>query len=178
MIFRILAYLSVAIILIVVGYALYSILTQGLGIIGQNLVTVEFPPPSVSPLYMKPITYLYFASLVLLYTGLELNRERIKRTPSHIISLSKFFCFFVAVVFFFELAYNLVFWGGEIAAGAVLGHLDPDTILNPFPELQHPVNVVFAAKLFTVFLISGVYGFYFLTGIEKSKLPTTAPTVA
>jgi hypothetical protein len=179
------AYFSVAIIFIVVAYTIYSIATQGLGIIGQSLVNVEFPPPSLFPVYLKPITYLYFACLVLLYTGLELNKERISRWPPLAINLSKFFCFFVAIVFFFELAYNLVFWGGEIGAGAILGHLNPDDIANPFPELQHPVNVVFAAKLCAVFLIAGIYGYYFLANIDKSKnsappaaFPAPAPAIS
>jgi hypothetical protein len=168
-IFKIFAIASFVVMAIVLGYAVISSLTQNITIVGQNFVDVEFPPPSISPIYLKPITYLYISSLVFVYTMLELNKEKIRRLPDWVINVSRFFAFLVMVVFFFELAYNLVFWGGEIAAQAVLGHLNPDIIVNPFPELTHPWNVVFASKLWTVFLIAGAYVFYFLGKIQSSK---------
>jgi hypothetical protein len=169
MIFKFFAIASLVVMAIVLGYALISSLTQNITIVGENFVDVEFPPPSISPIYLKPITYLYVASLVFIYTTLELYRERIRNLPDWVVSVSRFFAFMVMVVFFFELAYNLVFWGGEIAAQAVLGHLNPDVIVNPFPELTHPWNVVFASKLWTVFLLAGAYVYYFLGKVQSSK---------
>jgi hypothetical protein len=153
----------------VIAYAVKSSLSQSISIVGENLVDIEFPNPNTSPIYLKPITYLYIASLIFMYTELELNKERIKRLPDWAISSSKFIAFLIAVTFFFELAYNLVYWSGELAAQAVLGHLNPDAIVNYFPEAAHPWNVVFASKLWTVFLITGVYVFYYLSKIQDSR---------
>jgi len=157
------AYLSLAAIVIVLGFAAYSFLTQGIGVVGSSLVEVEFPPPSISPIYAKPITILYASSLVLLYTGLELVGDRVQRLPDGTLHLIKFVAFIMAAVAFYELAYNLIFWSGELAGEAVLGHLNPDTIANPFPDLTHPINVVFATKTAAAVLVAGVYVFYYLS---------------
>lgn len=168
-IFRAVAYSSLAMILVLLVYALYSLLTQGIGVIGSSLVEVELPPPSLSPIYAKPITLLYIGSLLLLYTGLELGRDRVSRLPDGGIQLLKLAAFGVGAVAFFELAYNLVFWTGVLSAQAVLGHLNPDTIANPFPDLTHPINVVFASKTAAAALLGAAYSFYFLSQVQNTK---------
>lgn len=168
-IYQVLAYGSFAVIVAVLGYAAFSIITQDPSVVGATLVNVEFPPPSISPIYMKPITYLYFASLVFMYTALELNKERIRKLPDSAISLVKLAAFVLAATFFFELAYNLVFWGGQIAYQSIIGHLNPDAVINSFPNPKTPWNVVFASKLWTVFLITGTYVFYYMTRVESYR---------
>ena len=91
--------------------AVYSLLTQGIGVIGSSLVDIEFPPSWVSPIHAKPITLLYASSLILLYTTLELSRGRVGRFSDGVIHLLKLAAFGVGAVALFELAYNLVFWG-------------------------------------------------------------------
>jgi hypothetical protein len=166
--FRIVAYASFAMIVVVLGYAVYSLLTQGIGVIGSNLVDLEFPPPSISPVYAKPITILYAASLAFMYAELELIRGRAGRVSFGALRVFKFLAFFAASIAFFELAYNLIFWSAELAAQAVLGHLNPDTIANPFPDLKHPINVVFASKTAAAVLIAGVYVFYYISRIQDA----------
>jgi hypothetical protein len=176
--FRIVAYVSFAMIVAVLSYAVYSLLTQGIGVIGSNLVDVEFPPPSISPIYAKPITILYAASLAFMYAELELIRGRAGRVSFGALRVFKFFAFFAASIAFFELAYNLIFWSGELAAQAVLGHLNPDTIANPFPDLQHPINVVFASKTAAAVLIAGVYIFYYISKIQDTKETLQPPGIS
>lgn len=173
--FRVMAYLSFGVIVIILAYAAFSILTQGIGVVGTNLVDVEFPPPTIFPIYAKPITLLYASSLVFMYAELELIRDRVRRLSGGAVQVYKFAAFFVAGIAFFELAYNLVFWSGEVGAQAVLGHLNPDTIANPFPDLRHPINVVFASKVAAAVLIAGVYIFYYLSKIQDSKMPKSLP---
>jgi hypothetical protein len=115
---------------------------------------------------MKPITYLYFGSLVFMYSELELNKDRIKKLPSLWKTLCKFLGFIVAACFLYEIAYNFVLWGGLIAAGAILGNLNPDVYANQFPHLAEPWNLVFATKLWTVFFIAGLYVFWFFNRLE------------
>jgi hypothetical protein len=164
---RVIAAVSLAVIALIVVYAVITSLTQGVGIIGSNLVNIEFPPPTISPIYFKPITILYIAAALLLYTGLELGKERVRALSSAKKSLIKAFSFIVAVVFLFELAYNFVYWAGQIAAESIRGTLNPDLISNPFPSLQYQINVVFAARLFSIFFIAGFYVFYFMTKLER-----------
>lgn len=167
--FRVVSYGSLAVIVAILVYALVSLLTQGIGVVGSSLVEVEVPPPSIFPIYAKPITLLYFFSLTFMYTELELVRDRALKLPDGAVHFFKFVAFAAAAVAFFELAYNLIFWSGVLAAQAVLGHLSPDTIANPFPDLKHPINVVFASKLAAVVLIAGVYTFYYFSRIQDSR---------
>jgi hypothetical protein len=176
--FRIVAYVSFAIMMAVFGYAVISLLTQGVGIIGSNLVNVEFPPPSIFPIYAKPITILYVATLTFMYAELELMRGRAARISHESLRVYKFLSFFSATIAFFELAYNLIFWSGGIAAQAVLGHLNPDAIANPYPDLLHPINVVFASKIAAVFLIAGVYVFYYISKIEDARDSLSPPVTS
>jgi hypothetical protein len=164
--FRIISYVSFAMILAVVWYAALSSLTQQLSQVGYNLVNVEFPPPNVFPLYLKPITWLYIGALAFLYSELELNKERIRKLSPLARNFSKFLGFLVAVVFFYEICYNFVLWGGEIAAAVVFGNLNPDILANKFPALKEPWNLVFATKLWTVFFIAGLYTFWYFSKIE------------
>jgi hypothetical protein len=166
---RVIATVSLIIILLIVIYALVTSLTEGPGVIGSNLVNIEFPSPSISPIYFKPITIMYMAAALLLYTGLELGKERVRLLSSAKKTLIKAFSFIVAVVFFFELAYNFVYWSGQIAAESIRGTLNPDLISNPFPSMQYQINVVFAARLFAIFLIAGAYVFYFMTKLEREN---------
>ena len=167
--FRVLAYFSFAIMMAVLAYAFVSLITQGIGVIGANLVDVEFPPPSVFPIYAKPITILYAAVLVFMFSELELIRERAARVSDGALRVYKFLAFFSATISFFELAYNLIFWSGGLAAQAILGHLNPDAISNPYPDLIHPINVVFASKIAAVFFIAGIYVFYYISKIQDAR---------
>lgn len=160
----------------VVWYAALSSLTQKLSQVGENLVNIEFPPPSISPVYLKPITYLYIGALLFMYSELELNKDRIRNLPSSVKTLAKFFAFIVAGIFFYELLYNFALWGGDIAAGAILGKLNPDLYANPFPHLTEPWNLVFVTKLWSVFFIAGLYVFWFFNRLEDPITTRNAPT--
>jgi len=165
----IIAYVSFAVMLAVVWYAALTSLTERFDQVGLALVNVEFPPPSISPVYMKPITYLYISSVAFLFSELELNRARISRFPSWAKSLCKFFAFMVAVVFFYELCYNFVLWGGEIAAALVFGQISPDVLANKYPALKEPWNLVFVTKLWSVFFIMGIYSFWYFSRLDARE---------
>jgi hypothetical protein len=159
----------------VIWYAVITSLTQKLSVVGSNLVNVEWPPSSVSRLYLQPMTYLFIASLAFVFSMLELNKDRIKLLPQSVRTLSKLLAFLVAVTFFYEILYNFVLWSGEIAAGAVQGNLKPDYLVNPFPALVVPWNLVFATKLLTVLTVAGVYVFWFFDRLEDRKMARRAP---
>jgi len=176
--FLVLAYVSFATMMAILAYTVFTLVVYGVGVIGSNLVDVEFPPPSMFPVYAKPITILYVAVLVFMYTELELIGDRAQRVSPGALQTYKFFAFFSAAIAFFELAYNLIFWSGGIAAQAVLGHLNPDAIANPYPDLIHPINVVFATKIAAVFLIVGVYVFWYISKIQDAQDSLPSPTAS
>ncbi len=156
-------------ILLILVYAIIDVLVHGLGVIGADLVNVELPPPSISPIYFKPITILYIAGGLLLFSGLEVGKEQLRSFSSAKKTFIRAFAFIVAVVFVFEVGYNFAFWSGQIAAESIRGTLNPDLIANPFPSLVYQFNIVFASKLTTLFMISGIYVFYFMGKLDAEK---------
>ncbi len=177
---RVIAYVSLAVIVIIAAFGVIDALRHPNEGVGSGLVNFEFPSPDVSPVYFKPITILYIAGALFMYSGLELNRGRIASFSPAWKTLIKAFAFIVAAVFAYEVSYNFVFWSGQIAADSIRGTLNPDVIANPFPHLANPVNVVFASRLFALFLICGLYVFYFMTKLEPGKTSgvTTAPSTS
>jgi hypothetical protein len=163
----VIALVSLLVVLVILGYGAAQSITQGPGAIGASFVNVEFPPSNLSPIYFKPITILYIAGGLLLYSGLEVGKARISALSPAKKALIKAFSFIVAVVFVFEVGYNFAYWSGQIAAESVRGTLNPDLIANPFPSLVYDFNIVFASKLTTLFMLSGLYTFYFMTRLES-----------
>jgi hypothetical protein len=166
---RIIAYVSGVVIAAILLYAFLDSFTHPLQQVGLDLVNVEVPPPSMSPIYFKPMTIFYIAAALLLYSGLELNKEPLKGLSLAMKTTIKIFAFIVAVVFAFEVGFNFVYWAGQIAAESILGNLRPDLISNPFPNLSTPINVLFATRLFAFFTIAGVYVFYFMSMLDREK---------
>src|ERR1700730_10916656 len=71
-----------SLILVITSYGIAATLTGHISVVGATLVDFEFPPPSISPVYAKPISYLMVAALALTFSGLELAR-------SHMSNFSK-----------------------------------------------------------------------------------------
>jgi hypothetical protein len=168
-ILRVIATVSLGVIIAILVYAAVGSLTQGTGVIGASLVNVEIPPPGISPVYFKPITILYIAGGLLLYSGLEIGKARLKLLSGPKKTFIKAFSFIVAVVFVYEVCFNFVYWAGQIAADSIRGSLNPDLIANPYPSLVYQFNVVFATKLTTLFMIAGIYTFYFMNRLDGEK---------
>jgi hypothetical protein len=166
---RIIGYVSLIVLIAILVYAILDSLTHPPGVVGLDLVSIEFPPSSISPIYFKPITILYIAAALLLYAGLELNKERVRSLSVPVKTTIRVFSFIAAVVFIFEVGYNFAYWSGQIAAESIRGTLNPDLISNPFPNLTNPINVVFASRLFAFFTIAGIYVFYFMTKLEGAE---------
>jgi len=104
-----------------------------------------------------------------LFSGLEVGKEQLRSFSSAKKTFIRAFAFIVAVVFVFEVGYNFAFWSGQIAAESIRGTLNPDLIANPFPSLVYQFNIVFASKLTTLFMISGIYVFYFMGKLDAEK---------
>jgi hypothetical protein len=165
--FRLVSLGSLALIISTTIYGLLAAALQGINVVGETLVTFEFPPISVFPLfYSKPVTWLAAAILALYFSTLELSIERVSGWPKPLRDFLKFCAFFVGAMAFYEVLFNFTLWSGLIAHDAIIGELNIDVIKNPFPNPRSPWNIVFATKLFTVIMVNSVYSFYYLQRIE------------
>lgn len=171
-VFRVLGVAALGVVVATSLYGLVATIIQGVDVVGQTLVEIEFPPISAFPLfYSKPVTWLSAAILVLWFCVLELGKERIARIQPLTRSFLKFLAFFVAGMAFYEVLFNFTLWSGLIAKGAIVGELNPDVMINPFPNPKTPWSIVFATKMFTVLTIVSAYSFYYLQRLEALPGP-------
>lgn len=167
---KVLAMFSLCVILVTVSYGVIMSIFKGVEVVGQTFVDVEFPPIHIFPIfYMKPISWLNLAIILLTYSGLELTEKKIVRSSMFQKSLIKGISFVVASFAVYEVLFNFTLWSGLIASDALLGRLNPDIIVNPFPNPQIPWNIVFATKIYLSITIVGAYIFYFVSRIERRE---------
>jgi hypothetical protein len=172
--YQVLLVASCFLIILIVAYGVISSIVTDSTIIGQTLVDVEFPPPSVFPVYAKPISYLMGAILVLVYSGLELARPRLGRLSPESRSVLRLLLLIAATFAAYQLLYNFAIWAAQIATNTLLGVLNPDVIINPFPSTANPWNLVFATKMSATAFAACIYALYFLVVFEREKERTSS----
>jgi len=173
-IFRIVGLFSLAIVLATTIYGVVMSILLNVEVVGQTLVTVEFPPIHVFPiLYMKPVSWLSFAIISLTHCTLELGKEKIKALSSFKKESVRFVAFVIGFMALYEVLFNFTLWSGLIARDSILGRLNPDVIVNPFPNPEIPWSIVFASKMYLVMTIICFYSFYFLTKLGGEAMSST-----
>ncbi len=158
------------IILSITAYGIIATIMGHVDVVGAALVDVNFPPPNLFPLYAKPVSYLMAALLGLTYSGLELAKPRMLRSSNSFHSFLKLIAFVGGALAAYEVMYNFAIWTAEISTNSLLGVLNPDVIVNQFPNPKEPWNLVFATKLSTTLLAIGLYVFYYIRQVEREKL--------
>ena len=158
-----------SLILVISSYGIVAELTGHINIVGAVLVDFEFPPPSISPIYAKPVSYLMIAALALTFSGFELAKPHMAKFTKSQMSFIKLIAFVGIALAAYEVFYNFAIWTAEIATNSLLGVLNPDVLLNQFPNPKTPWNLVFATKLSTTVLAVTIYVFYIVRQIEKSS---------
>ncbi len=88
------------------------------------LVDFEFPPPSISPIYAKPVSYLMIAALALTFSGFELARPHMAKFTKSQMSFIKLIAFVGIALAAYEVFYNFAIWTAEIATNSLLGVRD------------------------------------------------------
>jgi hypothetical protein len=159
-----------SLILVITSYGISATLTGHVNVVGATLVDFEFPPPSISPIYAKPISYLMVASLALAFSGLELAKPHMAKFTKSQLSLIRLFAFIGIVLAGYEVLYNFALWSAEIATSSLLGVLNPDVLLTPplvTANPRAPLNLVFATKISTTILAVSVYVFYVMRQIDS-----------
>jgi hypothetical protein len=168
--YRIIAVVSLFIIAITVSYGIIASIIQGVEVVGQTFVEVEFPPIHIFPFfYAKPISWLFLAIVLQVFSVLELYKEKFTQISEFKINLLKVTLFIIISLSLYEVLFNFTLWSGLMSADALLGKLNPDIIINPFPNPEIPWNIVFATKLYLSALITSGYFFYFLSKIVRKE---------
>jgi len=159
---------SVGVVLVTTVYGIIMSIIQGTEVVGQTFVDVEFPPIHIFPFfYMKPVSWLFAAIIALVHSTLELGKNRISRLSPFKKALVKLAAFIVGTLASYEVFFNFTLWSGLIGANAILGHLDPDLIINPFPNPKISWNIVFATKMYLALMIACFYTFIFISRSES-----------
>ena len=166
----VLAIIAGIVILVTGSYGVVAKSQLGVEVVGETLVTVEFPPISGLPLYKpKPVTWLMSALFVLAYAGLNLNRKLISTFPPFLLQSLKLFSLFVVLLAVYEIFFNFTLWGSLMAADQLRGQLNPDILTNPFPLQTVQWNLVFATKMFMLITALSIYFYYFLQRLVPAK---------
>jgi hypothetical protein len=156
------------IILLLTSYSIVASVMGHIDVVGATLVNVQIPSQN-DALSVKPISILMAAALGLTYSGLELARPAMLKYSNAIYSYLKMFIFTGTALCAYEVLYNFAIWIAQLSAASIAGILNPDIVVNSFPNPSIPWNLVFATKLTTTMLAAGLYSFYFVRSLEKEK---------
>jgi hypothetical protein len=167
-IFRVVGLLSLVVVLVTTTYGIIMSIILNVDVVGQTFVNVEFPPIHIFPIfYMKPVSWLSASIIILVYCTLELGKDRINALSLSVKELTKLMMFVIGSMALYEVLFNFTLWSGLIASDAILGNLNPDIIVNPFPNPQIPWSIVFATKMYLIATIATYYSFYFITKLGR-----------
>ena len=131
-------------------------------VIGEVLVTTEFPAKGLS----KLVTYLMIVSVVAWYCVTKLGGEKVKNVNGTIRAILQLIVLMIAAVALYEFIYNFVIWNSLITADAIRGVIKLDTLNVPYPNPTTPWNLVFATKMSLAAFLISAHGFY---TISRSK---------
>lgn len=133
-------------------------------VVGENLILTEIEIlPGFS---LKPMTLFTYAFFILAVFGLN-TPISIQRVKSYSKSTRRFFyliAWFTIMASGFEIIYHIVVWSASLA---FQGLQNPDIIINPWPQNQYPINVVFSAKLVVLIFTLSAYIIDYLKKIEN-----------
>lgn len=124
-------------------------------VIGDSLVNssngspAEIPPPSVFPIYVKPITIFFVALIVFSYCSLSLiQRPVLVKLPKWILSVLLIGSMVLLATCVYEILFNFTLWAALLQGGNV----NPDHAVNMYPVSSYKVNLVYATKAFVALL--------------------------
>jgi hypothetical protein len=158
-----------SILLTITSYGIVASVLGHINVVGETLVDVEVPSPQVFPLYAKPISFLMVAALGFTYSGFELVKPTMRGFTKTQVSFLKLIAFVGLVLAAYEVLYNFAIWTAEISTASLLGALNPDVLLNQFPNPKTPWNLVFATKLSVTVFAAALYSFFVIRNFEKSR---------
>lgn len=158
-----------------VGIFSYFTLRAVLGIdsffpVGENMVSLEFPPPEYSIVYAKPITYFSLLLMTGWVTGLEAIKDRVRAWPSSLRRVVVILALVLAFLTGYEVIYNFSIWSALMigsASGSLPIPANPDQISVAYPNPETPWNLVFATKFFYTILFIAAYTSIYIAAITR-----------
>jgi len=155
-------YISATIMAAITMYALYASLIEFLStgkiVIGEVLVTTEFPANGLS----KLVTYLMIVSVLAWYCVTKLGGEKVKDIKPALKAVLQLIVLVIAVVSLYEFVYNFMVWSSLITVDALQGIMKLDSINVPYPNPTTPWNLVFATKMSLAAFLISTHGFYIM----------------
>ncbi len=156
-------------ILLISSFGVVASIAGHVDVVGAAFVNLQIPSPSFSPISAKPISILVAAALGLTFSGLELARPAVMRFSKTRLSLLMGLTFVTGALVAYEVMYNFMIWSAQLTLNSLLGSLNPDTIVNQFPNPNTPWNLVFSTKLTELGLAVALYVFYYLITVQRAK---------
>jgi hypothetical protein len=141
-------------------------------VIGNQLVNnangkpEEFPSPSISPIYAKPVTYLFVAGIVFGYCVFSLGQGIInRRFPRSLRGLILIISILLLGMGIYEVFFNFSLWS------AIMVNLpNPDLAVNMWPINSYKVNLAYATKMSVLWTIVAFFSVMtFRSSLESSK---------
>lgn len=174
--YMVVAVVSLAMVLFLASYAIVMTIITGENVVGEPLVNLpskepfEFPHPEIFPIYAKPVTWLYVASIAFWFSFLELIKPRVMKMSPLKLSFFKVVAFVGTMITAYEVLYNFSIWSALMSYQAMTDVLvNPDILINRNPNPRFPWNLVFATKLFTALTAMGLYSLYFLHKVDSER---------
>jgi len=162
-------YISATIMAAITMYALYASLVEYLStgkiVIGEVLVTTEFPANGLS----KLVTYLMIVSVLAWYCVTKLGGEKVKDIKPAIKASLQLIVLVIAIVSLYEFVYNFMVWSSLITVDAMQGIMKLDSINVPYPNPTTPWNLVFATKMSLAAFLISTHGFYIMVRKKKTN---------
>jgi len=163
LLYKVIAVVAAVTMAVVCLYALGTYLKSGSEAVGDVLVRVEFPPPDVFPLfYAKPVTWLSVSLAAFWFSLLQLLQPRFARISPFGRTVFQFIAFLAISITAYEVFFNFSLWSALMASNDLRGRLNPDVLINPYPNPEIPWNLVFATKVYTAALVMSLYSLYYL----------------
>lgn len=147
---------SIILSVIITSYAVQRAAISPSEIIGENFIDAEFPSPDVSPIYLKPVTWLTILAFVGWFSFIELIKKRISLLTYNARFVYSVLLFLITALSLYEISYNFTIWGSQLAASGD-SMSNPDAAINKFPNDKYKVNLVFATKIGFMIFICGFY---------------------
>ena len=160
--------------LIILSYFLIRVILgfDNLFPVGENMVTTEVPHQLFFK--MKPITWfvLFFISGWIIFFETEQDKiNRILSTKRRFLYILTFILIFISG---YEVIYNFSLWSGLMAVSSILStttenlyNWNPDLLVNPYPNPNMPINLVFATKIVYLIFFLSVYTNIYINKMEK-----------
>ncbi|MEM2160569.1 MAG: hypothetical protein QXN55_06420 [Candidatus Nitrosotenuis sp.] len=162
-------YVCAFLMLSITVYATWAMLQEwnekGTYVMGEVLVTTEFPFPH----FAKLITWLFFACIIGWYCVSRIGWKKTVRLYSWRMSLLQLMLLGFAIINLYEVLYNFTVLNAQITAGIIDGQMpDIDRLTIAYPDPHRPWNLIFATKIFLVGFLISAHAFYLSTRPRKS----------